>query len=385
MTPRCPACGTSYDAGARFCSRDGTRLVHAHAGQGTAGAEPGSGVGVQSPGARGQRMPDHRATELSGAALAPAQLGGAAVTLGGRYRIESKAGQGGMAFVYLATDLETGDRLAIKVLTPVLARDPSSLARLRREADIGSRLAHPNICHIIRLGESDGLVYIVMPFVEGELLSDRTFRVGQIPLEETIRLVADIAAGLHAAHARKVVHRDLKPENVMLSANGDGSERAVIMDFGLAKERAVGGEVQKLTATGIVLGTPEFMSPEQIRGKPLDARTDVYALGVMTYEMLTGKLPFEGSDQQEIMLARLRGQPIPLRKRRPDIPFPADVERVLAKCLAADLAHRYPSAAAFVDALADAASGRGALSRAIDQVDQGVRVLENRRSRGQST
>ncbi len=372
VSRRCPACGTRYDAEARFCSRDGSRLIaeeprtgaprREQAGQNAEAAAPHE---TEQGAAAGHQPPAHPPAVERGV-LGPVQLTGC--TLGERYRIERKAGQGGMAFVYLAFDLETGDRLAIKVLTPTLARDATSLARLRREADIGSRLAHPNICHIIRLGESDGLVYIVMPFVDGELLSDRTFRVGQIPLDETVRVVADIAAGLHSAHALKVVHRDLKPENVMLCANGDGSMRAVVMDFGLAKERPVGDEVQKLTATGIVLGTPEFMSPEQIRGKPLDARTDVYALGVMTYEMLTGKLPFEGSDQQEIMLARLRGLPIPLRKRRPDLSFPADVERVLAKCMAAEPEHRYPSAAAFADALADASSGRGALSQAIDRI-----------------
>ena len=172
------------------------------------------------------------------------------------------------------------------------------------------RLAHPNVCHIIRLGETqDGLVYVVMPFVEGEILSDRNNRLGTLPLAEVVRLVRDIAAGLHVAHELKIVHRDLKPENVMICTQPDGSERAVVMDFGLAKERRADAELQKLTATGIILGTPEFMSPEQLRGKPLDPRTDVYSLALMTYEMLTGKLPFSGRTQQEMMIARLRSEP----------------------------------------------------------------------------
>src|SRR5262249_28451472 len=151
------------------------------------------------------------------------------------------------------------------------------------EASLGMRLAHPNICHIIRLGETeDGLVYVVMPFVDGEILADRTNRLGQIPLADVVPLVRDMAAGLQAAHELKIVHRDLKPENILVCRRPEGTDYAVVMDFGLAKERKVGAELQKLTATGIVLGTPEFMSPEQLRGKPLDSRTDIYSLALMT-------------------------------------------------------------------------------------------------------
>jgi eukaryotic-like serine/threonine-protein kinase len=351
---RCPTCGIQYDDGALFCPRDGSRLL----ALAPSAAAPAASGDAAAPGERAGTA----APTVADIAKLPGR------TLDGRYRIERKAGEGGMAFVFLGTDLVDGSHVAVKVMTPSLARDKTSLARLRREADIGSRLAHPNICHIIRLGESDGLVYIVMPFVEGELLCDRTYRRGQLPLPETVRLVSDIAAGLHAAHSLKVVHRDLKPENVMLVRAPDGVERAVIMDFGLARERTVAADAQKLTATGIVLGTPEFMSPEQLRGKPVDARTDVYALGVMTYEMLTGKLPFEGASQQDIMIARLRGDPIPLRQRRPDLDFTAEVERVLARCMAVDAGARYPSAAAFAEALADAAEGRGAISLVLERL-----------------
>ena len=219
--------------------------------------------------------------------------------LDGRYRIVRKVGEGGMSFVYLATDTATKERYAIKVLSQALSNDQNAMQRLKREASLGMRLAHPNVCHIIRMGETqDGLVYVVMPFVEGEILSDRNNRKGTLPLEEVAKFVTEIAAGLHVAHDLKIVHRDLKPENIMICKSEDGSERAVVMDFGLAKERRADAELQKLTATGIILGTPEFMSPEQLRGKPLDPRTDVYSLGLMTYEMLTGKLPFTGRTQQ---------------------------------------------------------------------------------------
>lgn len=281
-------------------------------------------------------------------------------TLDGRYRIESKVGEGGMSFVYRAVDVETGDTCAIKVLSPALAKDTTSMARLRREAHVGSRLIHPNVCHIRRLGQtSDGLVYVVMPFVDGEVLADRTYRAGQLALEEVVPFVRQIADGLQAAHDLGIVHRDLKPENVMICNGGpNGSERAVVMDFGLAKERPAGAELEKLTATGIVLGTPEFMSPEQLRGKPLDGRSDVYSLALMTFEMLTGKLPFDGKTQQELMIARLRNEPIPIRRLRPDLNVSAAVERVLLKGMARDLDQRYRRAPEFADALAGAATPR---------------------------
>jgi serine/threonine-protein kinase len=263
-----------------------------------------------------------------------------------------------MSFVYLARDISSKESYAIKVLSAALSRDKNAMARLKREASVGMRLAHANICHIIRLGETqDGLVYVVMPYVKGEILSDRNNRKGTLPLDEVARFVTDIATGLQVAHELKIVHRDLKPENVMISPNADGTERAVVMDFGLAKERRADAELQKLTATGIILGTPEFMSPEQLRGKPLDGRTDVYALALMTFEMLTAKLPFEGRTQQELMIARLRSEPTPLREARPDLALPEAVERVLLEGMSRDADARHASAPEFAAALVQAASG----------------------------
>ena len=176
-----------------------------------------------------------------------------------------------------------------------------------------------------------------------------------------IPFVQQIASGLQVAHELKIIHRDLKPENIMITKGADGVEKAVVMDFGLAKERKAGAELEKLTATGIILGTPEFMSPEQLRGKPLDPRTDVYSLTLMTYEMLTGKLPFEGRNQQEMMIARLRNEPISIRMRRPDIP--EAVDKVLAKGMARNAEDRYPSAVDFANDLTAAAGGGGMMGR----------------------
>ena len=348
---RCPRCGTVYAGDARFCKRDGLQLVK----------EP------TTPPSRSAEWPQYgpRSTGASAvpttpkpASGPPSQASMAGRVLDERYRIERKVGEGGMSFVYLAHDLETNERVAIKILSPALSADRNSLARLRREASLAGRLAHPNVCHIIRLGETDtGMVYVVMPFVEGELLCDRTHRLGHIPLPDVVHFVRDIAAGLQVAHQLRIIHRDLKPENVMLCREPGGAERAVVMDFGLAKDRRAGPDAEKLTATGIVLGTPEFMSPEQLRGRPLDPRTDVYSLALMTFEMLTGKLPFEGRSQQELMLARLRSDPIPLRKLRPELEYPPDVERVLLKGMAKDLNDRFATAPDFAEALARAASG----------------------------
>jgi serine/threonine-protein kinase len=339
---RCPACGTQYSDEARFCTRDGSKLLP------VGGAPAGEAT---SPASRGTAIGRPEAPKVA----SPMNLVGQ--VLDGRYQIVKKVGEGGMSFVYLATDTASNERYAIKVLSAALSADQNAMQRLKREASLGMRLAHPNVCHIVRMGETqDGLVYVVMPFVEGEILSDRNNRKGNLPLDEVSKFVSDIAAGLQVAHELKIVHRDLKPENIMISKAPDGSERAVVMDFGLAKERRADAELQKLTATGIILGTPEFMSPEQLRGKPLDPRTDVYSLALMTYEMLTAKLPFQGRTQQEMMIARLRNEPIPLRQSRTDLDFPEPVEKVLLKGMQRNPDDRYTSAPEFANAFAHAAT-----------------------------
>jgi serine/threonine protein kinase len=339
---RCPTCGTTYADSSKFCTKDGTKLIP------QAGANP-MAVSGPRPTAAAVR-PELKPT--------PAHANLVGQTLDKRYKIERKLGEGGMSFVYLGSDLGTQEQFAIKVLSEALSQDANAMARLRREAALGMRLAHPNVCHIMRLGETeDGLVYVVMPYVNGEILADRNNRLGHIPLADTARFVKDMAAGLSVAHELKIVHRDLKPENVMICRAEDGTEHAVVMDFGLAKERKAEGELQKLTATGIILGTPEFMSPEQLRGKPLDPRTDIYSLALMTYEMLTGKLPFQGRTQQEMMIARLRSDPMPIRRMRPELDIPEAVEKVLNKALSRNPDDRYQTVVEFAEALSVASGG----------------------------
>jgi serine/threonine-protein kinase len=306
----------------------------------------GSGTGVRTPLPPGKAGLD-RASSLSNQIL------------DARYQVMQKLGEGGMSYVYLAKEISSGDTVAIKVLSPRLASDKSSVERLRREAGLAMRLDHPNVCRILRLGESeDGLIYLVMPFLKGELLSDREVRGGPMDMSLGVTLLQQMCAGLHHAHELQIIHRDLKPENVMLVPDGDGGvERAVVMDFGLAKERRADPAIAKLTATGIILGTPEFMSPEQIRGKPLDARSDIYALGIVAFEMFTGKLPFQGRNAQEMMIARLRSQPIVIRTLRPDIPDA--VEKALTKALQTNPDDRFTTAIEFAEALTGSAPASG--------------------------
>ena len=263
-----------------------------------------------------------------------------------RYQVGRRLGEGGMSYVYRAQDVESGAAVAVKILLPRLSRDPAAVERLRREAAIAMRLSHPNVCPILRMGEADRMIYLVMPYLEGEPLSEHESRRGPFALAEAVPLLVQICQGLQHAHELQIIHRDLKPENVMLVPDGttDGAEpryQAVVMDFGLAKERRAGPEAAKLTATGIVLGTPEFMSPEQIRGKPLDGRSDVYAIGILAFELFSGQLPFAGKSAQETMIARLRGSPARLRDIRPELP--AKLDAVIQRCLAIDPAERFQS------------------------------------------
>ncbi|PYO97708.1 MAG: serine/threonine protein kinase [Gemmatimonadetes bacterium] len=344
---RCPKCGSVYGDTARFCPRDGSMLVEVQARPaGPASAAPGAsgGTAVRTPPSPKPGL--DRASTLSGQVL------------DSRYQVQKKLGEGGMSYVYLAREVATGKDVAIKVLSPKLATDRSSVERLRREAGLAMRLEHPNVCRILRLGESeDGLIYLVMPFLKGELLSDREVKSGPMAVEVGVAVLQQVCAGLHHAHELQIVHRDLKPENIMLVAEDGGSERAVVMDFGLAKERRAEGQLAKLTATGIILGTPEFMSPEQIRGKQLDARSDIYALGIVAFEMFSGKLPFQGRNAQEMMIARLRGQPLKLRQLRADAPEP--LEKALARAMESNPDNRYDTALDFAAALAGVGRGGG--------------------------
>src|SRR4030095_963725 len=244
--------------------------------------------------------------------------------LADRYRIERELGQGGMATVYLAEDLKHGRKVAIKVLHPELSAVIGG-ERFLSEIKTTASLQHPHILGLIDSGEADGLLYYVMPFIGGETLRGRLTREKQLPVDDAIRLTKEVAAALEFAHRRGIIHRDIKPENILLQ---DG--QALVADFGIALAvQQAGGN--RMTQTGMSLGTPAYMSPEQAMGeRELGARSDVYALGAMTYEMLTGEPPFTGPNSQAIVAKVLTEPPPPLRPKRPTVPPAAEAAIVTA-------------------------------------------------------
>jgi tRNA A-37 threonylcarbamoyl transferase component Bud32 len=243
-----------------------------------------------------------------------------------RYEIERELGAGGMATVYLARDLKHHRHVALKVLRPDLAVVLGG-ERFLREIEIAARIEHPHILTLIDSGEANGILYYVMPYVKGESLRDRLSHKGKFPIGDAVRMLRDVADGLAEAHRHGLVHRDIKPDNVMMSGN-----HAVVMDFGVAKAVTLATGPQNLTTAGIALGTPSYMSPEQAAADPnIDHRTDIYAMGVLGYELLAGRPPFLGATAQEILAAHLTTEPEPVTKHRADTP-PA-LEAVVMKCL----------------------------------------------------
>src|SRR2546426_186402 len=264
--------------------------------------------------------------------------------LAGRYAIERELGSGGMATVYLADDLKYHRKVAVKVLRPELA---SVLGpdRFLREVEIAAQLNHPHILALYDSGEADGLLFYVMPYVKGESLRHKLERETQLPIDEALRITRQVASALGHAHDQGVIHRDVKPANILLYES-----EAMVADFGiaLAVSAAAG---QRLTETGLVVGTPEYMSPEQALGeRELHARSDVYSLGCVLYEMLAGEPPFTGPTAQAVIAKRL-ADPVPAVRRLRDA-VPAGVERALMGALARGPADRFASPGAFAEALA---------------------------------
>jgi serine/threonine protein kinase len=230
--------------------------------------------------------------------------------------------------------------------------DPDAVARFNREAANASRISHPNVCAVYDFGETpEGLIYLAMEFVEGEPLTELLAREGELPVARAGAIFLQVADALQAAHDLGIVHRDLKPDNVMLSRGRDGTDIVKVVDFGIAK--VVGGrDTQKVTKTGLVVGTPEFMSPEQLAGDPVDGRSDLYALALVFFKMLTGELPFEGTTAQDTLVQRLTDEPATLAAVRPDLRFPPGLQATLDTALARDPADRYQSTAKFANDVA---------------------------------
>jgi serine/threonine-protein kinase len=314
---RCPACGAEYPDDASFCARDRTPLPTA----------PGEGG-------------------LVGTVLAD------------RFRIERKLGEGGMGEVYLARHVLMDRPCAIKLMARGWAKDADALARFNREATNASRISHPNVCAIYDFGTtSDGVVYLAMEYVEGRPLSD-LLAGGPLSTERAVELAGQAAAGLAAAHELGIVHRDLKPDNIMV-VEQRGRAVVKLVDFGIAKAAAA-DQGQRVTRTGLVVGTPEYMSPEQLAGDEVDGRSDQYALALVVFRMLTGALPFAAATAQETMVKRLTERPRRLSEGAPGTSFPPGLEAAIDRALRRRREERFETVDRFAAELRQAVRGGAA-------------------------
>jgi serine/threonine-protein kinase len=302
----CTVCGTQWPDDTNFCPNDGATLRAAAGG------------------------------DLVGSVLAD------------RYRIERKLGEGGMGAVYLGEHVKMRRKSAIKVLTKALAHDADAVARFNREAANAARINHSNVCAIYDFGEtSDGLIYLAMEYIEGETLNELLRREGPLPPRRAARLLGQAGDALQAAHDLGIVHRDLKPDNIMVTHGRDGADVVKVVDFGIAK--AIGGEEgQKVTKTGLVIGTPEYMSPEQLSGDVLDGRSDIYSLALVLFRTLAGDLPFPADTAQEALIKRLTDEPLKLAQVYAGGTFSDELQQAMDRALERMPGDRYASAAAFV-------------------------------------
>lgn len=296
----CPTCGLRVDSGIGFCPEDGTAT------------EP---------------LPEESTVD---------PLLGRVVD--GRYRIEEQIGEGGMGVVYMAIHTVLNKKLALKVLRGDMSKNTETVQRFIQEAQAASAIGHQNIIDISDFGRlPDGSAYFVMEHLEGQALTDLIARGGSVPMQDAIGILIQMASALGAAHTRGIVHRDLKPDNVFLIRRGETECFVKVLDFGIAK---VGGAGSKLTKTGMVFGTPQYMSPEQAAGQSVDARTDIYALGVIMYEMFTGRVPFDADTFMGILSKHMFEPPAPPSESNPLL---GALEDVILKALAKKPEQRYSS------------------------------------------
>jgi serine/threonine-protein kinase len=313
----CPQCGAEYELDQRFCPQDGTTLR----------LQNGTG-------------------DLVGSIVAD------------RYHVLRKLGEGGMGQVYLAEHVKMGRKSALKVMNPGMVKDADAISRFNREAANASRINHPNIADVYDFGETpDGIIYLAMEFVDGPPLTKLIESEGPLPPRRAAGIVRQVADALAVAHEMGIVHRDLKPDNIMIARNRDGTDCVKVVDFGIAK--AADNASQKVTKTGLVVGTPEYMSPEQLAGDKLDGRSDIYALALVAFHMLSGRLPFPAETAQESMIMRLTEAPRKLSEMRPDVAWSPEVQAALDKALERDANARFATATEF---------GR-ALSQALERMD----------------
>jgi len=256
-----------------------------------------------------------------------------ASALEGRYQMLKELGRGGMGIVFHAYDKQLKEQVAIKILSPLLSNDPDALERLKREVSAARRITHSNVIRIHDISEINGLHFISMEYFHGTSLKDHIKRHGPLSTMQAFSVASQICDGLEAAHREGVIHRDLKSQNIIL----DSTNKIKIIDFGLARTAHMEG----MTATGLIMGTPEYMAPEQVSGKRIDERADIYSFGIILYELFTGRVPFTGDSAIAVGFMQLKEDPAPPSKVNPGIN--PEVERVILKALEKDPIRRYRS------------------------------------------
>ena len=328
--PTCMECHESLD-------ESGATLAPSAAG---VTSTPTLAPAQASPGkASSRRTPSGSFASFSGSSTLPAGF-----DIGHRYRVVKLLGRGGMGAVYRVRDLELERDVALKLIRPEIAEDQATLDRFKREIQLSSRITHRNVLRVYDLGEVDGIKFLTMQYVVGDDLASLIKREGRLPVSRILTIFGEICKGLAAAHEQGVVHRDLKPQNIMLDEAGT----AYVTDFGLAKSLAGTG----MTEIGAILGTPFYMSPEQVKGQPAGPPSDIYSLGVILYEMVTGVVPFTGDSAYAVMMQRLSQKPRAAAELNPEVP--AFLQKIMERCMATDPAARYPSVDAII---ADLAAG----------------------------
>jgi serine/threonine protein kinase/tetratricopeptide (TPR) repeat protein len=327
----CSNCGSSFDL---ILDADQTMDSHAApssvSGSSQAAASGGPSQSPSRPSGAGSRTGARSSMSVYGV-LEPGD------ELGHRYRIDQLLGQGGMGRVYKAYDKELDRTIALKILQPELTSDPNAMQRFKQELLLASRISHKNILRIHDLGEADGVKFISMALVEGEDLHHLLRTEGRLPVERALNIAQQLCEALDAAHSEGVVHRDLKPQNILMGKN----DHVYVVDFGLAK--SLEASSAGMTRTGQYLGTPRYMAPEQVEAKPVDNRTDLYALGLILFEMVTGDEPFKGDSTLQIMYRRVKEKPPNPKNLNPELPD--YLVRIILRCLEREPSRRYANAA----------------------------------------
>ena len=339
----CASCSAANPDHLRICGQCGRALsgpgqTKAAASGGPSAASPAASrtqfeTGVMSPPPAGSQFATQAFPSISGQSRPSFEPGS---SFGTRYRIECLLGQGGMGAVYKAYDLELERTVALKLVRPELAANAEVMLRFKQELLLASTISHKNILRIYDLGDSDGIKFISMAFVEGCDLAGLIESTGRLPLDRALKFTRQFCAAMDAAHSEGVVHRDLKPQNILI----DQEDNLYVSDFGLAKSLAP--EASTMTRTGQLLGTPRYMSPEQVEAKYVDHRSDLYSLGLILFEIFTSELPFRGDSALQIMFQRVTAEPKDPRTLRPELPD--YLANIILKCLERDPAKRYQSA-----------------------------------------